>query len=203
MRTHLPPLPKVPGAQNYLPRGENMLDLLGTEHRFLNAMCADVRDDPGQTPVLVAVLCRHLSAERQYFYPAAGAAPDDLLSYGYALSRAKAGSLTWHQALAAVTTAVEQHSRACEGLYEPMRAAFSQTDLVRLGNRVTMALDSAPTRPHPGAPMNTPWNKVTDPLLGAVDKMRDVFTGRRSYPPPAPEAARRRLRTRHIPITQS
>src|SRR5262245_39825002 len=104
MKSHLPPLPKVPGAENYVPRGETMLDLLATEHRFLNAMCADVRDHPAQTDVLIAVLCRHLSAERQYFYPAAGAAPDGLLSYAYALSHAKVGSLTWQQALAALTT---------------------------------------------------------------------------------------------------
>jgi hypothetical protein len=188
-----------------------MLALLATEHRFLDAMCADVRDDPGQASVLVAVLCRHLSAERQYLYPAAGSladailrSDDSLLSSAYALSRAKSGTDAWRQALDGLRTGVQKHVRDCEEhLFEPLSAWLSRTDLVRLGNRVDMALESAPSRPHLRAPRRTPWVKLTDPLLGAMDKVHDLFTGRRTYPPPAPEAARKRLRTRHIAITQS
>jgi hypothetical protein len=206
MKSHLPTLPKVPGAENYLPRGESMLDKLATEHRFLDAMCADVADAPSrdQAQVLVAVLCRHLSVERQYFYPVIGSVPpDDLLSLAYAFSRAQLGSMAWHRALAALTTAVRSHALECESMYASMRASLSQTDLVRLGNRVDMALESAPSRPHPRAPKLAPWNKVTDPVLGAVDKIHDLVTRRATYPPPVHVAAGKRLRTRHIAITQS
>lgn len=220
MKSYLPPLPNVPGTRNYLPLGESILDLLATEHRFLDAMCADVRDEPGrdQAGVLVAVLCRHLSAERQYLYPTvAKAVPeqapaadvrlradDDLLAAADALLRAEPSTPDWHKALAALRIGVAGHRTACdETLFAPLRAALSQSDLVRLGNRVDMALESAPSRPHLGAPGRTPWNKVTDPVLGALDKVHDLFTGRATYPPPVHEAARRRLRTRNIPITQS
>lgn len=220
MKSYLPPLPALPGTENYLPPGESILDMLATEHRFLDAMCADVRDGPGRdaADILVAVLCRHLSAERQYLYPtvvkavpeqapAAGArlrADDELLAAAGALLGAEPSSPCWQKALAALRLGIAGHQAACdETLFVPLRAALSQTDLVRLGNRVDMALESAPTRPHLGAPGRTPWNKVTDPALGALDKVRDLFTRRATYPPPASEAARKRLRTRHIPITQS
>lgn len=220
MKSYLPPLPNVPGTRNYLPLGESILDLLSTEHRFLDAMCADVRDEPGRDPasILVAVLCRHLSAERQYLYPTAAkalpehapavdvrlSADDELFAAAAALLRAEPSSPEWQKALAALRIGIAGHRTACdETLFAPLRAALSQTDLVRLGNRVGMALESAPSRPHPGAPGRTPWNKVTDPVLGALDKVHDLFTGRATYPPPAHEAARKRLRTRHIPITQS
>jgi hypothetical protein len=220
MTSYLPPLPALPGTQNYLPLGESILDVLATEHRFLDAMCADVRDEPGRdgTDVLVAVLCRHLSAERQYLYPtivkavpehapAADVrlkADDELIAAAEALLSAEASSPSWQKALAALRIGIAGHRVACdETLFAPLRTALSRSDLVRLGNRVDMALESAPTRPHLGAPGRTPWNKVTDPVLGAVDKVHDLFTGRATYPPPAHEAARKRLRTRHIPITQS
>jgi hypothetical protein len=220
MTSYLPPLPELPGTENYRPLGESILDVLATEHRFLEAMCADVRDERGRdaTDVLVAVLCRHLSAERQYLYATvAKAVPggasaadtrlradDELLAAAAALLRAEPSSPDWQRALAALRMGIAGHRTACdETLFAPLRATLSQSDLVRLGNRVEMALESAPTRPHPGAPARTPWIKLTDPVLGALDKFRDLFTRRATYPPPAQEAARRRLRTRHIPITQS
>jgi hypothetical protein len=218
MKSYLPPLPDLPGTDNYRPLGESMLDVLATEHRFLDAMCDDVRDEPGREPagILVAVLCRHLSAERQYFYPtitktAPGEAvaerlhaDGELLAMAAVLLRSAPSAPEWHEALAALRAGIADHRAVCEErLYAILRDAVSHSDLVRLGNRVDMALESAPTRPHPGAPVRTPWNKVTDPVLGAVDKVHDLFTGRSTYPPPPQEAARKRLRTRHIPITQS
>lgn len=218
MKSYLPPLPNLPGTEDYLPLGESMLEVLATEHRFLDAMCADVRDGRDQADVLVAVLCRHLSAERQYLYPtvakavpAEAPAADDrlqadekLLAAAAALRRAEPDSASRQRALAELRVGISGHRSACEeGLFAVLRNALSQADLVRLGNRVEMALESAPSRPHPGAPVRTPWNKLTDPVLGSVDKIHDLFTGRATYPPTAQEAARKRLRTRHIPITQS
>ncbi len=54
-------------------------------------------------------------------------------------------------------------------------------DMIRLGNRVETAQEAAPTRPHPSTPVTPPWNKVVDPLVGVVDKLRDVATGRTTY----------------------
>lgn len=220
MKSYLPPLPRLPGTQSYCPAGESMLTVLATEHRFLDAMCADVRDQPDRdaADILVAVLCRHLSAERQYFYPTiAKAVPADaqaaqdrlhadqeLLAAAGALLRCKPSSVEWLKALTALRVGIAGHRTTCEErLYAGLRDTLSHSDLVRLGNRVDMALESAPTRPHLAAPARTPWNKLTDPVLGAVDKVHDLLTGRSTDPPTAPEADRRRLRTRHIPITQS
>lgn len=208
MKPNLPPLPKLPGTENYVPLGDSIIDVLGAEHRFLEAACADVRDGRYPADILVAVLCRHLSAERQYLYPTAPASrptgDDELLRAAGDLLHASTGTPTWQSALAAVSSGVHEHASHCETAYfAPMRAELSRSDLVRLGNRVEMALESAPSRPHLTAPTQPPWNKLTDPGLGALDKIHDLFTGRRTYPPPAPEAARKRLRTRSFPITQS
>jgi hypothetical protein len=217
MKPYLPPLPKVPGADDFRPLGESILDVLATEHRFLEAMCADVRDGRARADILVAVLCRHLSAERQYFYPTVAkavpgrapaaeerrAADGELLAAAAALMKAETPEESG-RAVAELRVGIAGHRAGCEGeLFAALSAALSPTDLVRLGNRVQMALESAPSRPHLGAPMRTPWNKLTDPVIGAVDKLHDLFTGRSAYPPSAQEADRKRLRTRHIAITQS
>ncbi|MBX6721770.1 MAG: hemerythrin domain-containing protein, partial [Dactylosporangium sp.] len=55
-------------------------------------------------------------------------------------------------------------------------------DLVRLGNRILVAEEAAPTRPPPRAPDRPPWNKLVDPVLGVADKLRDVLTRRVTYP---------------------
>jgi hypothetical protein len=217
MKSYLPPLPKVPGTEDFRPLGESILDVLATEHRFLEAMCADVRDGRDRADVLVAVLCRHLSAERQYLYPTLAkavpghasqtaerlAADGELLAAAAALMKAATVEESG-RAVAELRVGIAGHRAGCEGeLFAALSSALSPTDLVRLGNRVEMALESAPSRPHLGVPMHTPWNKLTDPLLGAVDKIHDLFTGRAAYPPSAQEADRKRLRTRHIAITQS
>jgi hypothetical protein len=63
---------------------------------------------------------------------------------------------------------------------------------VRLGNRIETAEEAAPTRPHPGAPATAPWNKITDPAIGLLDRLRDAVTGR----PTRPETLTRRYTSR-------
>jgi hypothetical protein len=55
-------------------------------------------------------------------------------------------------------------------------------DLIRVGNRVELAEEAAPTRPHPATPSSPPWNKIVDPAVAVVDKLRDVVTRRTTYP---------------------
>jgi hypothetical protein len=45
-----------------------------------------------------------------------------------------------------------------------------------------LAAEAAPTRPHPGTPSTPPWNKIIDPVVAVADKVRDVATGRTTYP---------------------
>jgi hypothetical protein len=153
-----------------------------------------VEADPGRlgplTDVLVAVLTRHLSAEEQYLYPTVRAVlPDgDRLAnveieadeaIQHALRRLAAGPATDLRGLEEVAPALRLHIRRVEDrLFPRLRAALDETDLIRLGNRVQIAEEAAPTRPHPGTPFTPPWNKVVEPAVGVVDKVRDVATGR-------------------------
>ncbi|MBO4210251.1 hemerythrin domain-containing protein, partial [Micromonospora echinofusca] len=34
---------------------------------------------------------------------------------------------------------------------------------------------------HPDTPAKPPWNRVVEPALGVVDKVRDAVTGRQTY----------------------
>jgi hypothetical protein len=54
-------------------------------------------------------------------------------------------------------------------------------DLIRIGNRVELAEEAAPTRPHPGTPSRPPWNKVVDPVVAVADKVRDAVSRRTTY----------------------
>ena len=63
-------------------------------------------------------------------------------------------------------------------------------DLIRLGNRVELAEEAAPTRPHPGTPATPPWNKVVDPAVAVVDKVRDVVSRRTTYPAISEQSAK-------------
>ena len=54
-------------------------------------------------------------------------------------------------------------------------------DLIRVGNRVELAEEAAPTRPHPRTPSAPPWNKVVDPVVAVTDKIRDAISRRTTY----------------------
>ncbi|MDG4766263.1 hemerythrin domain-containing protein [Solwaraspora sp. WMMD406] len=66
-------------------------------------------------------------------------------------------------------------------LLPSLREAATPEELIRLGNRVEIAEEAAPTRPHLHAPLSPPWNRVVEPALGVVDKVRDVLARRTTY----------------------
>ena len=84
-------------------------------------------------------------------------------------------------------TAVAEHlrahmARANEQVLPGLRERCDDEQLARLGSRIEIAREAAPTRPHPGTPTAPPLNKVVDPWLGVVDKLRDVLTRRKTWP---------------------
>jgi hypothetical protein len=127
--------------------------------------------------VLTATLSRHLSAEEQYLYPTVRAVlpggaelADAEIAADAALRRTRPDELV---------PAVRAHLDRCtRRLFPALRAALDETELIRLGNRVVIAEEAAPTRPHPRTPYRPPWNKLVDPLVGVLDKVRDAATGR-------------------------
>jgi hypothetical protein len=185
------------------PGGPNILALLGEEHRqladlyaLLAAAAPTAADERLQTltDVLIATLVRHLSAEEQYLYPTVRAVlPDGERlaeieveadeAIGYALRRLAAGPPADLRGLEEIEPALRLHIRRCEDrLFPRLREVLDETELIRLGNRVEIAEEAAPTRPHPGTPSTPPWNKLVDPVVGVVDKVRDVATRRATRP---------------------
>jgi hypothetical protein len=195
----LPPLPPVPGVDDadLRPGGTSMLDILDAEHVRLTdlyARLASTMDEDrlgSLTSALVAALTRHLSAEEQYLFPTVAAVLPDGSRLAeseviadqamlHALRRLEEGPATDLRGLEEVDPALHLHVRRCEEtLFPRLREALSEADLIRLGNRVVIAEEAAPTRPHPGTPATPPWNKVVDPAIAVVDKLRDAV-GRRA-----------------------
>ncbi|MGC5052187.1 hemerythrin domain-containing protein [Micromonospora sp. DT48] len=186
MSVHLPPLPPTPGDE-YQPAGRSIADLVAEEHRQLLELARRLTE-PGPDPrygrdVLVAALSRHLSGEEQYLLPAVrhaveGAKPlvDEVVAGDVELLRALRG-LT-DDGLTDVAARIEAHARAVDPLVQRLCASATEEELVRLGNRLEIAEEAAPTRPHPAIPHHAPWNRIVEPAVGLIDKVRDVLSGR-------------------------
>jgi hypothetical protein len=203
MSVPLPPLPGLGEDVFWEPAGRSVIDMLAIEHRRLDALCtwlatATTAERRRQVAdVVTATVARHLSAEEQYLYPSVRAVlPDgdqlaeteiaedrELLRTLRELTATAADGPRFDELVGQITAAIRRHARVSgEVLLPPLRAGVSDTDLVRLGNRLQVAQEAAPTRPHPDAPAAPPWNKVVDPALGLVDKARDLLAGRVTYP---------------------
>ncbi|WP_250004499.1 hemerythrin domain-containing protein [Actinoplanes sp. M2I2] len=190
---NLPPLPPVGGETT----GRNVVDVITGQHRDLLELCDRLIAAPGDTRlagVVIAELSRHLSAEEQYLYPAVRrtvpggedladrelAEDHQLLVTLQQLQRA--GSESRAERVAEVAAAVRRHVDAdAEELLPVLVQMVPIEDLIRVGNRVETAEEAAPTRPHPGTPSTPPWNKVVDPAVAVVDKLRDAVTRRTTY----------------------
>jgi hypothetical protein len=179
------------------PGGRGMLDILTEEHRRLEDLYARLARAVGDeaelaslTSVLTATIIRHLSAEEQYLCPTIRSVlPDgDRLAdveveagqtMRYALRRLESGPPSDLNGIEEVEPALRLHIGRCrDSLFPQLRAALDPTELIRLGNRIEIATEAAPTRPHPTTPATPPWNKVVEPAVGVVDKVLDVVSGR-------------------------
>jgi hypothetical protein len=186
------PLPHLPDAfgvtdDDARPGGPALPALVAADHARLERLCdlLAAGADRSAREVLVAEACRHLSAEEQYLHPAvravapqAAAMADAELAADAALLRdlgrlrATAEDDPGYPGLvAAVTGQLRAHTdRARRSLLPTLTAGCHDHELVRLGNRYTVARE--------GTPLTPPANKVVDPLLAVADKVRDVLTGR-------------------------
>jgi hypothetical protein len=164
--------------------------VLAEEHRQLAALCAALAE-PGRPPrrrrdladVLAATAARHLSAEAQYLYPAVrSAVPDGAALADHEIAATRALLEAMRGAPDGTAAALRRHAYATADLLDRLAAVASAADLVRLGNRIETAEEAAPTRLHPHAPATPPWNKLTEPAIGLVDRLRDAVTGRPTRP---------------------
>ncbi|GAB2949606.1 hemerythrin domain-containing protein [Micromonospora polyrhachis] len=203
MTVPLPPLPPIGDDESYRPGGRSVLDILTEEHEQIVALCRELTDAGTSVErrrevaeVVAATLTRHLSAEQQYLHPAVRAVVGD----GAAVVDRQAGAdramedalqelldsdpdeLEFGRLAERVAGEVHRHvTAATQDIFPGLRAGASEAELIRLGNRVEIAEEAAPTRPHPDVPNSPHWNKLVDPALGVVDKVRDAVTGRPTY----------------------
>jgi hypothetical protein len=184
---NLPPLPPTGGEIT----GRNVLDVLAEQHSVLVTLCERLVAEPGDkrlADVVVATLSRHLSAEEQYLYPAVRrVVPDGGRLADRELAEDRELLLLLKDLANAgperLTEAVRRHVATDEAELLPVLAQMVPVeDLIRVGNRIEMAEEAAPTRPHPGTPSTPPWNKLVDPVVAVADKVRDAVTGRTTYP---------------------
>jgi Hemerythrin HHE cation binding domain len=203
--TYLPSLPVMPGeneSYQHIPPGRSIVSVLTDDHTQLSTMATELANAQvprrQQADRVTAAITRHLSTERQYLYPvvekslpeqgrdiADGQIDRDetLLEDLTALRTVEPGSQAFRQSIQAVVAGLMRHSNACDvDMFPKLLTAVSKADLIRLGNRVEVAREAAPSRPHRGAPTRPPWNKLTDAMLGAADKVRDLAAGRKTYP---------------------
>ncbi|GAB7052016.1 hemerythrin domain-containing protein [Catenuloplanes indicus] len=204
MTLPLPPLPDVPGDETWKPAGEEIVTVLTGEHRRIAELCGRLTDpatpDEERTrvaEVVIATLTRHLSAEEQYLYPAVAGTLEDgrtlaereiaedreILLTLRTLSSTKPADPEFDRLAGDICGKLARHAEVADGRLLPELAdAASEADLIRLGNRIEVAEEAAPTRPHPGTPATPPWNKVVDPAVAVVDKVLDAVTRRPTYP---------------------
>ncbi|GAB3300127.1 hemerythrin domain-containing protein [Parasphingorhabdus pacifica] len=142
---------------------------------------------------VITELVRHSVAEEQYLYPAAREmlrdgdklADEELREHAEAEQVMKRlegldaddpefERLT-RQLIADIRHHVEEEER---DLFPRLQDVCTPEQLLDLGNKVIMAKDVAPTRPHPSAPDQPPANMILDPGVGLIDRMRDALSGR-------------------------
>ncbi|MEV7328316.1 hemerythrin domain-containing protein [Micromonospora sp. NPDC093244] len=194
----LPPLPPAPD-EGYRPGGRSIADIVDREHQQLLALL-DQLTGPDSTPqeglaVLTAALSRHLSAEEQYLLPAARAAlpnADERVDAEINADAALLGVLKGlsDETVTEVAVRVRRHVQGVGALVAELREVATAEELIRLGNRLEIAEEAAPTRPHPGTPATPPWNRIVEPAVGVVDKVRDAVTRRPTYLADLPEPPR-------------
>jgi hypothetical protein len=201
-------LPSLPPAfrvtdDDVRPGGRSMVDLLVDDHDEVMAWCDQLAGSVGGrsarrlVDVVVAVVSRHLSAEEQYLYPTVRkvlpdgadladrevAADTAILEALCRLYRTPVTDAAFPAAVDTIRRRWRRHARCADReVFPRLRDRCTGNELVRLGNRVAIAQEAAPTRPHPATPTTPPVNKVVDPALGVVDKLRDALTRRITRP---------------------
>lgn len=62
--------------------------------------------------------------------------------------------------------------------WPPLRTALSAQEAAELGDKISEAKKTAPTRPHPNTPPSPGVLKAAGPVAAAADHLRDAATGR-------------------------
>lgn len=188
----------------------DVFQVLKKDHDEVKAMLAQLEEGPkastGATPEQLAFRrqaldqviieqSKHEAAEQQYFWPALGGLGADgarVMQEGLEqeqeaeplmaeLGKLQPGDEGFEERLIAFMSAARAHIAFEEGHAWPLlQAALNDDQAQALGDRITQAKKTAPTRPHPHVPQQA--EKTVAPVAGMADRARDTLTGRGKTP---------------------
>lgn len=176
--------------------GRSVVAVLSEEHLKLQALSSELASASSTSDhvdVLTAWVSRHLSAEQRYLYPVVRS----LLPEGERLIEQElnqnqvilrrlaslriAPARSFPHIADELVADLRRHAYAAAREILPRLEEMTRDgDLISLGDLFTEAAASAPTRPHPHTPDRPPWNRMIDPLVGVVDRMRDRVSHRKT-----------------------
>ncbi|MCW2560149.1 MAG: hemerythrin [Mycobacterium sp.] len=179
----------------------NIVDEILEDHREVDEYFNQIEDnsDPHLRGALVerviTELVRHSVGEEQYVYPAAR----KMLPNGEELTEHEIEEHAEAEEVMRKLEGTDADDPAFDGLVQQLikevrhhiedeekdllpqlAEACDSAELDELGAKFAHAKSIAPTRPHPSAPDRPPVNKILDPGVGLIDRMRDALTGRNS-----------------------
>jgi hemerythrin-like domain-containing protein len=186
----------------------DVFEVLGADHAGVKAMLSALEDSPGQAAgadervlaarravaeQLIIASSRHEAAEEQYFWPAVR----DALGNGNELAdtaiaqetaakellarigKAGVADAGLDELIAEFIPAGRAHIDFEETRVWPaLREALSPGRARELGEKIEDAEEHGPTRPHPHTPPSPGLLKTAGPAVAAVDRLRDLVTGR-------------------------
>jgi hypothetical protein len=183
-------------------------DILGADHRVVKQILTELESGPTQgsgateaqlrarqelAEKLIIESSRHEAVEEQYFWPTVrNRVPNGDPLADHAISQeseakevlARLDKLgpadgEFEELVAKLIPAAREHiGYEEETVWPPLRTALNAAEAEDLGNKLTDAKTTAPTRPHPHTPANPGVLKAAGPAIAATDKVRDSLTGR-------------------------
>ena len=178
---------------------DDVIAELMVDHREVEELFAKIEgeqdaDDRQETfEQIIAELVRHSVAEESWLYPAI----EDKLPNGKEIADKERSD---HQeveemlkqlegedphapesrpTLTKLITSLRAHIQDEENnLFPALRAHATEQELRELGDKVRTTKKAAPTRPHPSAPRGELARKTLGPVVGLVDRTRDLLSGR-------------------------
>ncbi len=166
------------------------IELLRCDHEQVRRLLSTLEEgDRGLVSQLVIVASGHEAIEEQHFWPLVRRRvqngprlADEAVGQEQEAKRLldlleKSGAEA--DLLRQVIAIVREHIDFEESQVWPgVRLALSEQELGDLGTQLEQAKRLAPTRPHPHMPCTPEMLKVTAPIAGAADRIRDALGGR-------------------------
>jgi hemerythrin-like domain-containing protein len=170
-----------------------MAELEAGPHRGTGATQAQLDGRSKVAQNLIIASSKHEAVEEQHFWPAVrDRVPDGDQLADHAIRQegearevlARLDKLVpsdpeFEDLLAKFIPATREHiSYEEKQVWPPLRQALSTAEAADLGEKLTDAKKTAPTRPHPHTPASPGVLKTAGLAIAATDKLRDAATGR-------------------------